>query len=565
MSREIVLRSESGKWKHKTKVDDPLFAPILGAMIDAELELPEELTIPGSLGEELEHNWKLITLLTEWMDWETSWHAHVPEDYKKVVEMRVPYHQPAPAPQIPLFGGLQNLQAFIQQAGFAVIGMNGAIPQVVLAQPAPVVAPVPSHTSISNALPPSRVLFRHELLILSSALSLPTGWEAHVAIDERSPPSHHTVHMRASLEHLRTAYFTAYRNAWQIDEDVQELYDRTDDPEQREVLLTGEVKRRGSLLAPFIRNLWLRVQAGTITLPTILSSDNKPMGNITMRHLLAYLDWNAVLDVIRPYEKDERIVGLVGIAEAMIGRVLSKKSPYGIYLGKTLSQGIGVTSDIIHPTLEVSLLEQMYTRILLCIPDDVLPTVLGLEPIIGIKKVKSWERPPKDTFVDDSPTHIWAIGRIETITTSVSDIVGAINAMVFTYLRWYKLTIQHNSPDCVLLYALNSETLVPRHHFAKIVPFLGKTLGLYAMRRILLCLLYYVENMSKKKEKKQKGVVTQKTQENRERNKQYLERAEEFATLLEEYLSKHDGEDEKLVTLALGETEMVMNLRNYYK
>ena len=61
----IELCSKSGKWKHTTTTDDPLFSPLLGGMVEAGLELPRQLVIEGATGEILEQAWEYVLQLQE--------------------------------------------------------------------------------------------------------------------------------------------------------------------------------------------------------------------------------------------------------------------------------------------------------------------------------------------------------------------------------------------------------------------------------------------------------------------------------------------------------------------
>jgi hypothetical protein len=501
----IVLKA--GRWKYKTTTDDPLFANIVGAMVEDGMKLDDELVIEGVLGEELEKKWECIEVLKDWMSWGSvcnmllSSCQYVPEP--PVITRGIMYVPAIPQPSITPLSLANRIQLATNESN---VRTSDAL-------------------AIRNRLttlptPPSRVLYRHEIQVLANALVLPAGWEAYTAIDEHSSDNEHIYHMKASLEFFRANLESDNYQLSFLEGPVQDLYNRTNDPNRTE----------GSLLAPFIRNLWLRAKCD----------------KITMAHLLSYLNWATVLTILEPYREHDRIAGLVSIAEAMTGNVKNKSS-YGVLLIKNMAIGIGVgkTYNAAHP-LYPSLLQSIYERILSHLPDDVEPSVLGLDIILD-KKVKAWASPPSDPLI--------LVRQYNSVNISVSNIVGAVNASIITHLRWYKNALQRSLPNNTLYHSISDSIRVPRHHFPKVVCFLGETVGLYAMRRMLICLLYSISRISNIKTKVKKG---------QDKLNLELERAELFCELLEAYLSEHEGEDEGVITFELGKTKMVKNLANYY-
>ena len=108
--QEVVLRSASSKWMYKTTVDDPLFRPILGAMLEEGMEIPSELTLEGSVGEVIEEDWEYVCRLngimlvttpntTVWrhelarisniLDLPEGWEAYTAVDKRTPLEERV--------------------------------------------------------------------------------------------------------------------------------------------------------------------------------------------------------------------------------------------------------------------------------------------------------------------------------------------------------------------------------------------------------------------------------------------------------------------------------------------
>lgn len=514
---KIELHSESGKWKYKTRTDDPLFAPILGAMVEEGMKLPNKLVIPGSLGEALEREWKYIDVLRKWTEWDASCTVLTPEDYSEVVNMKTRYisvvqHNP-PANIVVPAARRGNQEAILRARIARALG-------IVQPQQAP---PVTDGTWLSLRLPapPSKVLWRHEFPVLSTALSLPDGWETVVAVDERSSLADRILHMNGALNFFRRNPRNSFRNVWYLGEHTQDLYDSSMDPEEGEI----------SILAPFIRNLWLREQAGTVTIPPIISQSGLAMGNITIASILAYLDWDVVRNII--VHDARTLMELSDITNVMTGNRNNTpgEESYGMIIKKNMealftSLPLSITKGAMLDTLA---LEHIYSRLVAHLPDNASIELMGLEPILGIREVSSWA-----TITNTS-------------ATSITDIVGTVNAGILTYLKWYDRQLQEDNEDPTLPNRINTPQRISREEFPQIVQLLAESIGLYAMRRILLSLLVHVSDRQSKNKYKQE-----------------VERASLFATLLEEYLEEHNGEDEGMRTLYLSKTAVVEKLKHYY-
>jgi hypothetical protein len=63
----VELVTESGKWRHVTRVNNELFSPILGAMVEEGIDIPSILTLYGSVAEIIERDWHLVMRLHEIM------------------------------------------------------------------------------------------------------------------------------------------------------------------------------------------------------------------------------------------------------------------------------------------------------------------------------------------------------------------------------------------------------------------------------------------------------------------------------------------------------------------
>jgi hypothetical protein len=527
----IILRSTSGKWKYTTKTDDPLFSSIVGAMVEEGMKMPKSLTIPGSLGEELDMNWHYIKEMQDWMSWDTTCNLLIEDAREEAKRPKDVSSVDIASLLNQVMQGVPLNQAIMQNPALIARMQQVHGPGNVAQIPMPHnVNPVPSVTTIQVpnlevTYPdnPTIVVWRHEMAVLVNALSLPEGWEAQVAVDERSPLVERVSHMRASMAYLRANPDSAKRIEHLLDPYMKGLYDRSDDPTMR-----SNVERGISLLAPFVRNVWLTAISWGIS-----GATKTPYMSLT--YLLQYLDWEVMYEIAKEYKDDERVQGVLSIAEAVTGKVGPMKSPYAVHLAKDMKcVGFGNGVRMVGISVYISQVSFIYSYILSRLPDDVSPSVMGLEPILGIKKVESWEAPPLEGLVRYTSA---------ATTTSVSDIVGAINATVITYLRWYKERTQYVAPSDMTVYDANTGPLIPVNHFKKVVKFLGETLGLYVMRRILLCLLHYIGK-------------------NRECNE--TKRADMFCKLLEKHLEGKNGEYDGVLTFAFDKTKMVEKMAKYY-
>jgi hypothetical protein len=467
-------------------------------MVEAGLELGDELVIPGALGEILDRDWHYLEEIRAWMDWEKTIVANAPDKYS---ELRTTF-----LPVLPL---------------------------------------------------PGKILYRHEISFLVNSLSLPFGWEAHVAIDERSPAVEHEHHMRASLEFLRQNPVSAMRLAVEQSPELVALSIQTNDPTKPR-LTTNYINKRFrpwlkqksspddvdehiSLLDPFIRNIWL----------IRLEDDNmRSLNSITVPLLLRYSHWGAVLSILMDYE--EHTKPALRVARIMNGIPVDDKTPYTINLLKSM-KCIGCTNAQFKHAPDHQLLRYIYSRLITFIPEDASISAMGLEPIIGIKQAEGLlNRPPKDPNV----THF--------NNTSISDIVPWVNATIITYPRWYTEKLQSTSPESVAVWEAKNTILLTRDSLAEIVPFIADTLGLGVMRRMLLCLLHYVVNTEVKPPRKVKGVISDSSQAKYDEKLRMIERAELFASMLEKYLEDHEGEDEGVKTLEMGSHALMKEKQKYY-
>jgi hypothetical protein len=505
----IVLRSESGKWKYKTKVDDPLFANIVGAMVEEGFNPGKELVIPGELGKILERDWHYIRELQDWMDWEAICVAMSPVEPKDYNPYRSNMFLPAP-----------------QKIDYPAL--------------------------------PGKVLWRHEMAVLANALTLPEGWEAHVAVDDRSPLIERVSHIRASLDYLRKNRLSALRLIIYIDEQLYAMTANTKDP----VVKFKYSGLGSSLMDSFVRNLWLMNLSGHAHALPIVSTRKFIKPPLTLPLSLAYSDWTSLGTILDEYiDKSDKhdTWGAYSITSWITGEV--RRLPlYGVQISRSVKGGVGIGymgSNI----LDADLLKHIYSRLAPLHTKETHPLTLGLDPILGSKHIVTW-KPVAPNNQQNGTQYIIFQGAT---ATSIGNLVGAANASIITYMRWYLYTIQHKGSTSFV--STSREIyLIPREDFPTIVEVLGETVGLYVLRQMLYSLLVYIHY-------KQEDIKNKKKQKAKPKDidyvapadlPKYLERGELFCSLVESYLEKHEGEDEGVKTMDVGGIPQVEKWKKYY-
>ena len=503
----IELQSSSGKWKHRTTVDDPVFAPILGSMVESGLDLPDTLIIPGVLGEELERHWKKIEDIHKWMQWE-----------KRCTEVTV--------------NDTEEYYTTSQVYAFMI------------------------------GLPPPTV-WRHEIRVLSIALNLPIGWEAYTAVDERTPLEERLEHMEASRLFLRAHPEYEERGIQDVGDDTSAKNLITTVSQPVVARKGDDINSRLPSLAAFARNVWL-INRGSSSSP-IITDVWHPVRFFTF---LDQLDWEGIVTYLQPYSYLGTVETIYDLALVMTGQrdEAHFRMYYSVQLAWT-TEGIGFTEhradlEIDKPTNEMrevwrnpgdmltgeDNLANIYSRLLSYMPDDTTITRMGLEPILGdyaevLRPSATYRRFANDMDEEDvyeayerhGESYEEEFTQIEVYSTRISDIVAWVHATTLKYLAYID-TIPSLTP---ILSTNKYDVRLMKKDFPSIIQLLGNTLGLYAMRRILLSLLYYVEST---KGTSEEGVEVR------------VDRALYFSQLLEEYLEEHEGEDEGVKTLALGRT-----------
>jgi hypothetical protein len=435
-------------------------------MEEAGLTLEKVLLIPGALGEVLDAHWDCISVLREWMAWEReSTRYEEGEDYVDSL-----FYRPD--------DGEDDMDS----------------------------------VRVRDITPPSRVVWLHEISVLSKALSLPYGWEFHVAVDNRTPISERRNHYQASINYIRkNAISLMYEKRLARYEHNQ--CNLNDYPR---ILAEGRDERvveEGSHLDALLHNIFL------IEISKKCVSDS--IGSV-----IQHMDWEIALEIstvefekIKAQEDGDtynanRITHMHELCEYMLGK--QHKCTFRLVAAKSIV-GVGA------PYYNAS--KAIYTKLLLLAQDD---DNLGIEAITGA-----------------TMPHI----------VSIDSFVGRVNSIIIHYVHKERLVAIPNA-------RISSDVPLSRDEFPEVVQILGKTVGLYAMRRLLLSLLYYIVKNSNTKGRKEN--VSEKTLEKRRKAKRQLERAELFAKLLEVYLEQHQGEDEGVITLEVGKLEEAERARHYY-
>ena len=405
----ITLRSASGKWKLKTTVDDPYFASILGAMAGEGLDLPDELVIEGTLGEALEREWKYIELLKLWFDWE----EYVEERTRHLLEE-----------------GRTDVWK-------GVIGSK-------------VIEDIPND-----------VVRLQDIPILSTALSLPDGWESFVIVDEETLLQQRIHHMEASLDYMRKNEAFRALSRMLYNTQVEKLADYVHDP----------LASHSSLLDPFLRNVWLRMRRENPA-----SDGYRPPTFLDIPTVLSLLDWEGV----KATELPPMIVNGKGGTDVTLVTLVKLMTevqhiPYVDYTVRLNVRMIGELEFLgFHYTDHTShSLPIIYKRLLDNLPDDATTRDLGLGSILGAWKLSVWESAPSNNDVSSSHN------------VYIANIVPWVNSVTIAYLRWYMEKLNHQNAlhqD----HAMKGVIRIARTDFPEIVQFLGETLGLHVMRRMLL-------------------------------------------------------------------------------
>jgi hypothetical protein len=310
--------------------------------------------------------------------------------------------------------------------------------------------------------------------VLSRALSLPYGWEAHTMIDTSYPLQDRVRHMLASLAYLEWRKHSVSAIYSYMDTMVEALY-----------------KRAGNIILPFLRNIYLK-------------DDNGFNASI-----FTQIDWEALLKLLPSSDKCT-----TNLAKFVLGQNEEPCMDYGIML---------TSNDIphLHMMIAESSLITLYTNILHSMPEDISPISLGMAPICVISPIPLGFRMHYGLDALSGEKYI-----------TLSHLVGWINS--FIIVRYASKSKNGNLRDTITILSTN----------VGIVQKLYKTIGLYAMRRILISLRGYDKAVNDPKWSCGLDIGKVSAAD--------AYRAEMFANELEKSLEQHKGEDEGVKKLALG-------------
>jgi hypothetical protein len=319
---------------------------------------------------------------------------------------------------------------------------------------------------------PDAVQYR-DIEVLSRALTLPPGWEAHTMIDISYPLQDRVRHMMASLSYLEWRELSIMEMRCCMNVMVGALYERC-----------------GDIILPFLRNTQLK------------------RGGLINTGYVTEIDWEALLSMIPP-DGDKTAIRL---AEFMLGRNVMPCLDYGIILtsNRISSLKMMITKDSLIP---------LYIRILRYIPEDISPSVLGMSVVIAEMPASLWSRLTIGLDVLSDDTYV-----------AFSDLVGWINSFIITRYA--------HSGACVYRTIRDINDIQSYQHEG-IAGELYETIGLYAMRRILVSLRTYQKNTYNEKWPHSLSEVIN------------TDRADGFAEALEKCLEEHQGEDEGVKNLSL--------------
>jgi hypothetical protein len=362
---------------------------------------------------------------------------------------------------------------------------------------------------------PPPVVYMTQVEVLSRALSLPIGWQSYVIIEESYSLAERLNHMKASLAYLRenndiSAGILAYID---FRAKTHQVYSDAADPTYQ--VNDGVTYRmankafHGSLLTPFLRQIWMQDIDGKLVVDA----------------LLARVDWRVAIPLLEEYQGQiYTIPRVIEAGRAVLGESIDTANLEVVVFSSLKRTDKGIVELIrVEDTVYVG---ELYSKILSNLPTDVDPADIGLESVLGRKASPSlapvYPYGNNDRYSAVPPNHI----------------VPWINTCTLTYIGWIR-SDKKSTPKALDAKLINDSNL------SDVVELIGETLGIYAMRRILLSLLYFVEKHANKKGKVQVEEVR---------------RANAFATLIEAYLEEHEEDDEGLVTLFLGESNVVKRL-----
>jgi hypothetical protein len=405
----VLVITESGKWKHLVSLNDPVFKPILGALVEEGMNVPNPFILRGSVAEVIEKEW---------------------EEVKRVDEC------------------VKEVKKTLQTMSWAM-----------------------RTTSLVSLLYDR---FRH----ITNVLDLPLDWHIATVMTDEAPLNERVDH----YSHLNlTVPSILGRKNWDIfcvqdtlaykfiHADIQSFQCKAN--WKRVFPITDTTP---SPLAPFLHNLWLQ--------------DTK----LTMSTLLQGVDWAAMPSYLEKinYSSYWPRITLSGHSihggTHRITQLSTLLSGGGFPIPSKYDYVIGYSDDhfLLPSTLDKSTAEWLYTRMLSSVTASTSIKLMGLEYILGgmfsysLKhSVMNWMG-PKDFGNRIEYYHGYVRG------VGISKFLGWINAHVITYLERIALVRTSGTKSMKTWMTMHIDT----DKFENIVRFIGKTLGIAALRAMIVVL-----------------------------------------------------------------------------
>jgi hypothetical protein len=483
-----------------------MFHTLIGAMVEEGMDPGKEVVFEGSVGEAFDKGWKYVQLVLEWMKWQN-------------------------AENVGILAREENEQR--RRSGISML------PHV--ARP-----PVPG-----------QVVYLHDLGSLAYNLDLPEGWEAAVAVDfTKSPLQARIGHYKSVMDWIRKR---GYQDDISYDKSVDAMFSTAVDLTVTRSSGNGiNLTKPVTYLAPFVHYTALEEAVG----------GSRRGGDVYA--FLMSTDWETVLRAV-PDSVDLpsgkfSYSDIKNLAASMLGEGSLSDSVRGyiVPVQKTLGYGI-VSPSYWANSSDYERMKEVYRDLIRNYATDVQPSWLGLEPILGISKVDAWG--------EVKSLGDYSFVKADRMFTIIPFFVGYINAIVLTYPTWYLSVIMLHTradqdphsgfkSDLNKQYDSKGTYRIVESDFPKLIKYIHATLGLAVLRRMLLSLLFYIERGGHKIKKATHHAYLKIYQEELARA---LKRANSFAEAAEEYLGKHDGEDEEVKTFELAKTDYVKEIYRHYE
>jgi hypothetical protein len=165
-------------------------------------------------------------------------------------------------------------------------------------------------------------------------------------------------------------------------------------------------------------------------------------------------------------------------------------------------------------------------------------------PMCGTNNLAKIYTAVLNTMTDDSPIELMGLDKLLGVQSSRSLHLLDVDSVHLGYVvAWVNQSV---------IEAVRPHLLRQGDYYNRIVSFFDETVGLYAIRRILLCLLHYMEKAER---------LTPTTHQAYDQLQNSVETADSLANAIEVYLEGNNRDDEGVCTLELGSTSTMKLLR----